>query len=141
MSPRLDNFSRWWFVPQNNAEVIRQRVVTQCYNFAGCGDSIQFDQDDTSRTVFRVLNPDDVNGVLKTVSQMETRPIFRYHRIDSERVTAAAGCCHKRWHFGSEQHALMPLASVTEWVAPLQFHPNRHNRFSSHSYYRFVFHL
>ena len=29
--------------------------------------------------------------------------------------------------------------AATEWVAPLQFHPNRHNRFSFHGYCHFIF--
>jgi hypothetical protein len=68
---------------------VRQRVVAQSYQFVGCDDSIQFHQGDTSGTVFRILDRDAINGVLKAVPQTEARPIFRYDRIDRERVTAA----------------------------------------------------
>ena len=68
---------------------MKQRVVTQRHDFVGYRDSIQFHEGDTSRTVVWILHRDAIGGVLKTVSQTEARPVFRYDRIDLERVTAA----------------------------------------------------
>ena len=36
----------------------------------------------------RILDRDAINGLLETVSQTEARPVFRYDRIDRERVAA-----------------------------------------------------
>src|SRR6266571_94443 len=52
-------------------------------------DSIQFHQGDTSGTMVWILDRDAINGILEAVSQTEARPIFRYDRIDRERVAAA----------------------------------------------------
>src|SRR6185369_8652684 len=79
----------WRFDSQDNAHLVRQRVVTQGHGFAGCRDSIQLHEDDTSGTVVWILDRDAINGVLEPVSQTEARPIFRYDRVDRERVTAA----------------------------------------------------
>ena len=61
----------------------------QRHDFVGCRDSIQFNQGDASGTMVRILDRDAINGVLEAVSQTEARPIFRYDRIDRERVAAA----------------------------------------------------
>src|SRR5205807_10466312 len=73
---------------QNNTHFVRQRVVPQSHDFVGCYDSIQLHQGDTPGTVFWVLDRDAINGILKTVSQTEARPIFRYDRINPECVTS-----------------------------------------------------
>src|SRR5439155_16795414 len=76
------------FGPQDNTHLVRQRVVTQRHDFVGCRDSIQFHQGNTSGAVVWILDRDAINGVLEAVSQTEARPIFRYDRIDRERVAA-----------------------------------------------------
>src|SRR5438132_10987150 len=95
-SKRLNGFSRAILDPsrrrfgsQDNTHLVSQCVVTQRHDFVGCRDSIQFHQGDTSGTVVWILDRDAINGVLETVSQTEARPIFRYDRIDRERVAAA----------------------------------------------------
>src|SRR5207237_9891977 len=73
----------------DNTHLVRQLVVTQSHYFVGCRDSIQFHQGDTSRTVVWIFDQDAINGILETVSQTETRPIFRDDRIDRERFAAS----------------------------------------------------
>src|SRR5205823_14764101 len=68
---------------------MRQCIVPQCHDFVDYRGSIQFHQGDASGTVVWILDRDAINGVLEAVSQTEARPIFRYDRIDHERVTAA----------------------------------------------------
>ena len=87
--PLADDSLRWWFGSQNNTHFVRQHIVTQCHDLVGCHDSVQFHQGDTLRTVVWILDRDAINGVVKTVLQTEARPIFRYDRIDRERVAAA----------------------------------------------------
>src|ERR1700730_343044 len=74
---------------EDNTHLVRQLVITQSHYFVGRRDSIQFHQRDASRTVIWILHGDAINRVLETVSQTEARPIFRYDRIDRERVAAA----------------------------------------------------
>src|SRR5262249_13782594 len=78
----------WRFSPQNNPHIVSQRVVTQSHDFVGCRDSIQFYQNDTSGAVIWILDDDAINGVVETVLQTETRPIFRYDRVHRECVAA-----------------------------------------------------
>src|SRR5258708_7060424 len=68
---------------------MRQCIVPQRHDFVDYRDSIQFHQGDASGTLLWILDCDGINGVLEEVSQTEARPIFRYDRIDRERVAAA----------------------------------------------------
>src|SRR6476620_2515649 len=88
--------------------------ATRPFGFAQsrlCRYSVTFGATGAGRSVL-------TNPLLRGVSEM--------HRLKAANHTLVTSSCTL-----SE--------AATEWVAPLQFHPNRHNRFSFHGYCHFIF--
>src|SRR3954451_20546129 len=68
---------------------MRQPIVTQPHDFVCSCHPIQLHQNNTSGTVIGIFDHDAICGVLETVLQTKTTPIFRYDRINYEGVAAA----------------------------------------------------